>query len=100
VGQRVREFGVRQALGAQPSDILRLVLSGGAAMGIAGLAAGFAIALPVTRLVQSLLFRTSPSDPLTLGTVAMILLVAILAASYVPARRATRIEPVSALRAE
>jgi predicted permease len=100
VGQRVREFGVRQALGAQPSDILRLVLSGGAAMGIAGLAAGFAIALPVTRLVQSLLFRTSPSDPLTLGTVAMILLVAILAASYVPARRATRIAPVEALRAE
>ena len=100
VGQRVREFGVRQALGAQPSDILRLVLSGGAAMGIAGLAAGFAIALPVTRLVQSLLFRTSPSDPLTLGTVALILLVAILAACYVPARRATRIEPVTALRAE
>jgi predicted permease len=100
VGQRVREFGVRQALGARPADIMRLVLSGGAGMGIAGLVAGVAIALPVTRLVRSLLFRTSPFDPLTLAAVASILLLATLAASYLPARRATRIEPASALRAE
>ena len=100
VGQRVREFGVRQALGARPADIMRLVLSGGAGMGIAGLVAGVAIALPVTRLVRSRLCRTSPFDPLTLATVAAILLLATLAASYLPARRATQIDPASALRAD
>jgi putative ABC transport system permease protein len=100
VGQRVREFGVRQALGARPVDILRLVLHGGAVMALGGLAAGVAIALPVTRLVQSLLFRTSPSDPLTLVSVALLLLLATMAASYVPARRATRMDPASALRQE
>jgi predicted permease len=100
VGQRVREFGVRQALGARPSDILRLVLSGGAVMGIVGLAAGLVIALPVTRLARSLLFRTSPTDPLTLVSVAALLLVSTLLASYIPARRATRTDPASALRQE
>lgn len=100
VGQRAREFGVRQALGARPSDILRLVLSGGALMSVIGLAAGLAIALPVTRLARSLLFRTSPADPLTLGSVAALLLLSTLAASYVPARRATRTDPATALRQE
>ena len=100
VGQRVREFGVRQALGARPSDILRLVLSGGVAMGVVGLAAGLAIAFPVTRLAGSLLFRTSPTDPLTLASVAALLLLSTLAASYIPARRATRTDPASALRQE
>lgn len=100
VGQRVREFGVRQALGARPIDILRLVLRGGAAMGLAGLAAGIALAMPVTRLVRSLLFRTDPSDPLTLVIVALLLLLATMAASYIPARRATRMDPATALRQE
>ena len=100
VGQRVREFGVRQALGAEPRDILRLVLAGGAAMGVAGLAVGIALALPVTRLVRSLLYRTSPTDPLTLVSVAALLLAAALGASYVPARRATRMDPATALRQE
>jgi predicted permease len=100
VGQRVREFGLRQALGATPSDILRLVLGGGAAMGVFGLAAGFAIAVPITRLIRSLLFRTSPADPLTLSAVAGLLLLATLAASYLPARRATRADPATALRQE
>jgi predicted permease len=100
VGQRAREFGVRQALGARPGDILRLVISGGALMGLAGIAAGFAIALPAARLVQSLLFRTSPFDPATLAAVAMALLIATLAASWIPARRATRIDPATALRQE
>ena len=100
VGQRVREFGVRQALGARPSDILRLVLSGGAVMGVAGLAAGLAIALPVTRLTRSLLFNTSPTDPLTLSVVGVLLLLSTLGASWVPARRATRTDPATALRQE
>jgi ABC-type antimicrobial peptide transport system permease subunit len=100
VGQRVREFGVRQAVGARPADIQRLVLGGGAVIGIAGLIAGLAVAVPVTRLARSLLFRTSPADPLTLASVAVLLLVATLAASYVPARRATKTDPVAALRQE
>jgi predicted permease len=100
VGQRVREFGVRQALGAKPSDILQLVLSGGAVMGLVGLLAGVAVALPTTRLVQSLLYRTDPADPMTLASVAVVLLAATLAASYVPARRATKTDPASALRRE
>jgi predicted permease len=100
VAQRVREFGVRQALGAGPADILRLVLSGSVGMALAGLVAGFGIAIPVTRLVRALLFRTSPSDPTTLASVAAVLLLATLAASYVPARRATRIDPAAALRQE
>jgi len=100
VGQRTREFGVRQALGARPADILRLVISGGALMALAGIAAGFAMALPAARLVQSLLFRTSPFDPPTLGSVAIALLIATLAASWIPARRATRIDPATALRQE
>ena len=100
VGQRVREFGVRQALGARPRDILRLVVSSGAGMGLVGLAAGLAIALPITRLARSLLFRTSPADPVTLVCVAALLLLATLAASYIPARRATRTDPATALRQE
>ena len=100
VGQRVREFGVRQALGARPSDILRLVLSGGVVMGVAGLVAGLAIALPVTGMTRSLLFHTSPTDPLTLTVVGLLLLSSTLAASWVPARRATRTDPATALRQE
>jgi predicted lysophospholipase L1 biosynthesis ABC-type transport system permease subunit len=100
VWQRVREFGVRQALGAQPADILRLVLTGGAFMSIAGLAAGVAMAIPLMRLVQSLLFRTSPADPTTLVTVAVLLMLSTLAASYVPARRAMRSDVATALRTE
>ncbi len=100
VGQRVREFGVRQALGARPVDILGLVLGGGAVMGVTGLAAGLVLAVPITRLVQSLLFRTSPSDPLTLVSVAILLFGATMIASYVPARRATRLDPATALRQE
>jgi predicted permease len=98
VGQRVREFGVRQAVGAAPSDILRLVLSGGALLGIAGVAAGIVMALPATRLVRSLFFRTSPTDPLTIAIVTTLLLLATLVASYVPARRAMRTDPAAALR--
>jgi len=69
-------------------------------MGVAGLAAGFGLAIIVTRLAESLLFRTSPTDPLTLASVAALLLLSILAASYIPARRATRTDPASALRQE
>jgi predicted permease len=100
VGQRVREFGVRQAIGARPSDILRLVLTGGAGLALVGLLAGLALAVPVTRLARSLFFRTSPSDPLTLGSVAALLLLSTLAASYIPARRAMKTDPATTLRQE
>jgi predicted permease len=98
VGQRVREFGVRQAVGAEPRDILRLVLAGGALMGLAGLAGGIALALPLTSLVRSMLFRTSPTDPWILASVAAVLLLSTLIASYVPARAAMRTDPATALR--
>ena len=97
---RVREFGVRQAIGAQPADILRLVLSGGAGLGVAGLVIGVCLALPLTRLVQSLLFRTSPSDPTTLVIVGGLLLLSSLAASYIPARRAIKNDLADVLRHE
>ena len=98
VGQRVREFGVRQALGAQPGDIMRLVLTGGAVLGLAGLGGGIAIAIPLMRFVESLLFRTSPADLTTLIAVGLLLMLSTLAASYVPARRAMRGDVATALR--
>jgi predicted permease len=100
VGQRVREFGIRQALGAQQGDILRLVLAGGSLMSIVGLLGGIALAIPAARLMRSLLYRTSPVDPVTLVSVAVVLLLAALSASYIPARRATRVDPAVALRQE
>jgi predicted permease len=100
VAQRIREFGVRQALGARPSDILRLVLSNGMVMAVAGLAAGVIMALLLMRFVESLLFRTSPADPVTLLAVALLLLGSTIVASYIPARRATRTDPAAALRQE
>lgn len=100
VNQRTREFGVRQALGARPADILYLVLKGGAGIGLAGLAIGLTLAVPVLRLVRSLLFHTSPADPATLAGVAAALLVATFSASYFPARRATKLDPSTALRQE
>jgi predicted permease len=100
VGQRVREFGVRQAVGARPADILRLVLTGGAVLAVVGLVAGLALAVPVTHLARSLFFRTSPTDPLTLGSVAVLLLLSTLAASYIPARRAMKTDPATTLRQE
>ena len=96
----MREFGVRQAVGARPADILRLVLYGGASLAIVGLVAGVTLAVPVTRLARSLFFRTSPADPLTLASVAALLLLSTLAASYIPARRAMKTDPATTLRQE
>lgn len=87
VGQRLHEFGVRQALGARPADILRLVVSSGAALGFAGLVMGAGIALAVTRLIASLLYRVDPADPGTFAAVAVVLFSVAAAASYFPARR-------------
>lgn len=100
VGTRTREFGVRLAVGATPQSLLGLVLGGGLKLAGAGLLLGLAGALGLSRLLQSLLYEVPPHDPLTLGAVATILLIVALWACWLPARRATRVNPIEALRAE
>jgi putative ABC transport system permease protein len=100
VTQGARELGIRIALGASSSGVQRLVLSRGLGLVGAGLAVGLAGALILTRFMQSLLYGISPTDPITFFGVAVVLLVAAAAASFIPARRATRIDPIAALRAE
>lgn len=98
VTQRTREMGIRQALGAQQGDILRLVVGQGLGLAVAGVALGIAGALALTRVMKSLLFHVSPTDPATFAGVALLFLLVALAASYIPARRATRVDPMAALR--
>ena len=100
VNLRRHEFGVRLALGAQPNSLLRLVLGQGLGLAAAGVAAGLAGALLLTRVLENLLFAVSARDPITFVGVAMLLLFAALIACYVPARRAARADPMSALRSE
>jgi putative ABC transport system permease protein len=100
VEQRTREFGVRMALGAQPGDVLGLVLRQGIITIGIGVAAGICGAIALTRLMQSMLYHTSTTDPITFTGVAVLLTFVALLASYLPARRATRVDPVIALRYE
>jgi putative ABC transport system permease protein len=98
VAQRTQEMGIRRALGAQRSDILRLVMGQCLGLTLVGLATGIAGALALTHVMESLLFQVSTTDPATFVGVAVVFLLVSLAASYIPARRATRIDPMSALR--
>jgi predicted permease len=98
VAQRTQEMGIRHALGAQQSDILRLVVGQGFRLALAGVAVGSAAAFALTRLMASLLFQVSAADPTTFVSVALLFLLVALVASYIPARRATRIDPMAALR--
>ena len=100
VTQRTREIGMRMALGAQRGDVLRMMLREGMLLVSAGVAIGIGGALALGRFLQSLLFEIRPTDPATFVIVAMVLLIVALAACYVPARRAMRIEPMEALRYE
>jgi ABC-type antimicrobial peptide transport system permease subunit len=100
VRQRTREIGVRMALGAQPSAVVRLVLGGHSYAVAAGLGVGLLGALASSALMRSRLHGISPFDPVSYLGVAAILAVAGLTASYIPARRATRVDPVVALRHE
>jgi putative ABC transport system permease protein len=98
VVQQTQEMGIRRALGAQQSDILRLVIGQSFRLALVGAMAGVIGSFGVTRLMQSLLFRISPTDPATFMAVVVLFLCVALVASYIPARRATRIDPISALR--
>ena len=98
VRQRTREIGVRLALGAAPADILRMVLGLGARLTLVGLIVGLPLALLATRSLRSLLFGVSSSDPATFAVVAIVLAVAAIAATYLPARRASHVDPVDVLR--
>jgi ABC-type antimicrobial peptide transport system permease subunit len=100
VSQRTREIGIRMALGAQRQDVLRLVLGQGARIAFFGVAIGLAAAAALARLLSSLLFSVSASDPLTFAAVAVLLIAVALLACYIPARRALRVDPIIALRYE
>ena len=98
VTQRLHEIGVRMALGAQRGDVFRLVVSGGARLAFIGVAIGTVGALATTRVLSTLLFGVSPTDPFVFGGMASLLLATALIASYLPARRAASLDPVNALR--
>jgi predicted permease len=100
VSERARELGVRVALGATTRDVMRMVLAEAFALAAAGVVLGVAGAVAATRLMAALLFGVTPTDPATFVSTAGFLMVIALAGSYVPARRATRVDPIAILRSE
>jgi putative ABC transport system permease protein len=100
VSQRTREIGIRMAMGARSADVLRLVLLRGLQIGTIGVGLGVAGALALSRLMSTLLYGVSPADPFTFAMVSMMMALIVLVACFVPARRATRVDPMVALRYE
>ena len=100
VNQRTQEIGLRMALGARREDILGMVLRSGTIMAVSGVGIGLVLALVLARLITSLLFQTSATDPPTFSIVPLLLVAVALLACYIPARRATRVDPMVALRYE
>ena len=98
VGQRTQEIGIRMALGANQGDVVRMILREGLAIVAIGCAIGLAAALACGRLIAGFLFQTAPNDFVTLAGISLLLTSATLLATYLPARRATRIDPMAALR--
>jgi len=100
VSQRTQEIGVRVALGARSSDVLKMVLGQGTKMAAVGVGIGLAGAFALTRVMSTLLFEVSVTDPATFAAVVALLAIVALLACYIPARRATKVDPLIALRCE
>jgi len=100
VTQRVHEIGIRVALGARPAHVIRLVVGRGMMLVLTGVAIGLAGAVALTRVMKSLLYGVSVTDPLTFALVSALLVVVAFVASYIPALRATKVDPMIALRCE
>ncbi|HKD64675.1 MAG TPA: FtsX-like permease family protein, partial [Candidatus Acidoferrales bacterium] len=100
VSQQTREIGIRMSLGAQRREVLRLVIGQGVRLAVAGLALGLLFSLGLGRILSTLLFGVSPYDPATYAGVSLGLMAVAIVACYVPARRATRVDPIVALRYE
>jgi ABC-type antimicrobial peptide transport system permease subunit len=100
VSQRTREIGIRMALGADATSVVSMVLKQALTLVALGIGLGVILALALSRSMQKLLFDLSPTDPATIGGVAVLLAVVALVAGYLPARRATRIDPLVSLRSE
>jgi putative ABC transport system permease protein len=100
VSRRTQEIGIRMSLGAQPQDVLKLVVVHGIMQAISGVVVGLVGALALTRLMRGLLYGTRATDPMTFTAVATLLSMVAIAASYLPARRATKVDPMVALRDE
>jgi ABC-type antimicrobial peptide transport system permease subunit len=100
VSQRTREFGIRLALGSDTHRVQRLVVWEGTRLALTGLAIGIPAAFLLSKLLATVLYGVAPNDPLTFGAVAVLLAIVSVVASYLPARRVTRVDPIVAMRVE